>query len=88
MNAKDASFLRSVMETRMKSSVKPTIPTYKYRGQEDRLPSLTTEVGNAPLKPSPVYSGEAMVGIATMHKSNAVPVFSTESAEDISKMRR
>jgi hypothetical protein len=28
------------------------------------------------------------LGIATMHKSNAVPVFSDEQAVDISKMRR
>jgi len=27
-------------------------------------------------------------GIATMHKSNAVPVISQQEAEDISKMRR
>lgn len=33
------------------------------------------------------YTGDQMLGIATMHKSNAVPVFSTESAKDISKMK-
>jgi hypothetical protein len=27
-------------------------------------------------------------GIGTMHKSNAVPIFSNEEAEDIAKMRR
>jgi hypothetical protein len=44
--------------------------------------------GNAVLKPSPVYTGTKVKGIATMHKSNAVPVFSDEQAVDISKMRR
>jgi hypothetical protein len=44
--------------------------------------------GNAVLKPSPVYTGTKVKGIATMHKSNAVPVFSDEEAVDISKMRR
>jgi hypothetical protein len=44
--------------------------------------------GNAVLKPSPVYTGTMVKGIATMHKSNAVPVFSNEEAVDISKMRR
>jgi hypothetical protein len=44
--------------------------------------------GNAVLKPSPVYTGIKVKGIATMHKSNAVPVFSDEEAQDISKMRR
>jgi len=44
--------------------------------------------GNATLKPAKVYTGTKVKGIATMHKSNAVPVFSDEEAVDISKMRR
>jgi hypothetical protein len=44
--------------------------------------------GNAVLKPSKVYTGTMVKGIATMHKSNAVPVFSDEQAVDISRMRR
>ena len=44
--------------------------------------------GNATLKPPKVYTGDKVKGIATMHKSNAVPVFSDEQAIDISKMRR
>lgn len=39
-------------------------------------------------KPSPVYTGTKVKGIGTMHKSNAVPIFSDEEAIDISKMRR
>jgi len=34
------------------------------------------------------YTGTKIKGIGTMHKSNAVPVFSDEEARDISKMRR
>jgi hypothetical protein len=44
--------------------------------------------GNATLAPAKVYTGTKVKGIATMHKSNAVPVFSDEEARDISKMRR
>ena len=44
--------------------------------------------GNAVLKPAKVYTGTMVKGIATMHKSNAVPVFSDEQAVDISRMRR
>jgi len=44
--------------------------------------------GNATLKPAKVYTGTKVKGIATMHKSNAVPVFSDEEAIEISKMRR
>ena len=34
------------------------------------------------------YTGTKIKGIGTMHKSNAVPIFSDEEAVDISKMRR
>jgi hypothetical protein len=44
--------------------------------------------GNAVLKAPNVYTGTKVKGIATMHKSNAVPVFSDEEAVEISKMRR
>jgi hypothetical protein len=44
--------------------------------------------GNALLKPAKVYTGTKVKGIATMHKSNAVPVFSDEEAIDIARMRR
>jgi hypothetical protein len=51
------------------------------------IPSRNTG-GNATLKPAQVYTGTKVKGIATMHKSNAVPVFSDEEAIEISKMRR
>ena len=35
-----------------------------------------------------VYTGTKVLGIATMHKSNAVPVFNSEEAVQISNMRR
>jgi hypothetical protein len=34
------------------------------------------------------YTGTKIKGIGTMHKSNAVPVFSDQEARDISTMRR
>lgn len=40
-------------------------------------------------KEAKVYNGERkLLGIATMHKSNMVPVFEQKDAEDIAKMRR
>ena len=44
--------------------------------------------GNATLAPTKVYTGTKVKGIATMHKSNAVPIFSDEEAVDIAHMRR
>ena len=51
------------------------------------LPSRVTPGGStAPVHK--VYTGTKVLGIATMHKSNAVPVFAAEDAIEISKMRR
>ena len=60
-----------------------------YRGSsEPKIPSLNSGLGVAILSPAKVYTGTKVKGIATMHKSNAVPVFSDEEAVDISRMRR
>lgn len=36
----------------------------------------------------PQYTGTKIKGIGTMHKSNAVPIFSDDEAKDIASMRR
>jgi len=46
------------------------------------------DTGVAVLKPAPIYTGTKVKGIGTLHKSNAVPIFSDEEAIDISRMRR
>ena len=69
----------------LRGSYSLTIP--EGRNTTAHIKSVDTG-GNALLKPSPVYTGTKVKGIATMHKSNAVPVFSDEEAQDISKMRR
>ena len=58
------------------------------RGNTRHIPSLNSGAGVATLAPAKVYTGTKVKGIATMHKSNAVPVFSDEEAIDISRMRR
>jgi len=57
------------------------------RGNTHHIPSVSTG-GNATLASPKVYTGTMVKGIATMHKSNAVPVFSDEEAVEISRMRR
>lgn len=52
---------------------------------------LSNEVaGSGKAKKTSRYTGTEIMGIATMHKSNAVPIRrdSKESAKDIAKMRR
>ena len=34
------------------------------------------------------YTGDEIIGIAVMHKSNAVPIRSKKTAEEVAKMRR
>lgn len=58
------------------------------RNTTAHIPSRDTGGGNASLPPPKVYTGTKVKGIATMHKSNAVPVFSDEEAVAISSMRR
>lgn len=50
--------------------------------------SLGTFVTGGAAKASPRYTGTSIVGIATMHKSNAVPAFSQQEAEELARMRR
>ena len=52
------------------------------------LQSLDTNVSYTEKRESMKYTGSLVKGIATMHKSNAVPVIDEEQMKDISRMRR
>jgi hypothetical protein len=58
------------------------------RRSTSHIPSLDTTVGGTTKKAMMQYTGDAMLGIGQLHKSNAVPIFTAEDAVDISKMRR
>ena len=74
---------------------KASQPAQPYRPQwtarsaapiEDNKQGIVPGVG---AKPEPkVYTGDRLIGIAVMHKSNLVPVFRREDAEEIANMRR
>jgi|688.fasta_scaffold32766_11 hypothetical protein len=65
------------------------IPKINPRLEENRkYNSLVTTWEPCTKKPSPTYTGDKIIGIGTMHKSNAVPIFSDGEAKEISKMRR
>ena len=64
-------------------------PPQTYQRETPSIPSFGSLVGNGttPRAERKVYTGDLIVGIATMHKSNAVPVMrGTSQAEEISKM--
>ena len=57
--------------------------TYRSLETSDAIP------GYAPKRESQQYTGDLIVGIGTMHKSNAVPIMrGTEQAKEIANMRR
>lgn len=59
-----------------------------YRRETAQINSLPFTAGVCAKAPEKVYTGDKILGIGTMHKSNAVPIFSDQDAKDISKMRR
>lgn len=100
-NAKQRALQASWQEILKKYETKTTVPSKKIHTRPSpptviipasrivsSIPSVDSGQGNA-LKATPkVYTGDAMLGIATMHKSNSVPVFKQEDAIAISQMRR
>ena len=69
-------------------------PRYDWRSRvdprrlTDHIPSVDTGASVAPKRENTQYTGDAMIGLGTLHKSNTVPIFKAEDAIDISKMRR
>ena len=56
--------------------------------QTYRPPSLNSGDAVAFKKDNQFYSCDNMKGIGTLHKSNAVPIFTDEEAQDQANMRR
>ena len=57
-------------------------------GDARKLESLNSDRIFTEKRESLKYTGTLVKGIATMHKSNAVPVIDEEQMKDISRMRR
>jgi len=67
--------------------------TYKLstpvgRSTTHHIPSLDTGGAVAAASPAKVYTGEECIGIGQLHKSNGIPIFRKQDAEDLAKMRR
>ena len=86
VKAKYSSSNKTVSKTMKKTYIPPVT---LRRDTGPRIPSLDTgHKGAVTVKQTPRYTGDKIVGIGTMHKSNAVPIFSDQEAKDISSMRR
>ena len=91
-----AEFIKSINALSAKRYINPNkkvktlvVKNTPYRRETPQYESLNT--GFIPCtKPvdGNTYTGEKMKGVATMHKSNAVPVFTDTEAKEISSMRR
>ena len=69
------------------------LPTYSHvprvgAEQANSISSLASAFSSTEKRESVKYTGTLIKGIATMHKSNAVPVIDEEQMKDISRMRR
>jgi hypothetical protein len=76
------TFNRSFTNSKM-----PKLAIPEGRGTT-HIKSLSTGIGTAAKVEAPAYTGTLIKGIGTMHKSNAVPIFSDQEAVEISTMRR
>jgi hypothetical protein len=89
----DASWAQIVKKYETKKSLPKSVVAYTppkpFVRETVKHPSLNTFGGNC-TKPihGKVYTGDKMIGIGTLHKSNAVPIFTDEDAKDQASMRR
>ena len=79
-----------IAESKKKNANVSILSVPDYRTSGNSVP--TSDVipgGSTGPKERLVYSGERrLLGVATMHKSNMVPVFDSKDAKDIARMRR
>jgi hypothetical protein len=74
--------------TRAAASQRPLQRVVPFRRETPNYPSLNTTEYNTYKKDIQQYTGDKMKGIGTLHKSNAVPIFTDEEAKDQASMRR
>lgn len=95
--AKRARELEQEWEQLMKKYQPTKVPKMKSLKTEEKVVRREVErpkslgewiTGPVSSKPAQQYTGDKIKGIGTMHKSNAVPVFSDEEAVSLASMRR
>lgn len=65
-----------------------SMPDYKVDKSHREKYKSQNEIGVAFAKAPNTYTGTLIKGIATMHKSNAVPIINEEQAHEVARMRR
>lgn len=77
---------KTIKATSSKLEYKLTTPP--GRTTSNHIPSRNTGDGIGSSKEKQYYTGDKMLGIGTLHKSNAVPIFSQDDAKEQARMRR
>ena len=84
--------IKSVRKSTTKTFTEFTTRAKTYadvrRESDVHYPSRDETTGSTPRREPQRYTGAFVRGIATMHKSNAVPVTSDQQAVDISRMAK
>ena len=78
-------------KSRTREFVPLTTKQEVYRRETQHIPSLSSKnsmVGSTAKRETQQYTGDYLVGIATMHKSNLVPVGRGDNPEAYATMRR
>jgi len=60
----------------------------RYHRETPQYPSAEITGCNTFKREGQMYSGSYVKGVATMHKSNLVPITNSDAAVDVAKMRR
>jgi len=86
LNRQNASMYRRKKDVKLEPVNRSGIV---YR-ETPNYPSVTrvSDTYVAEKRDAKVYTGDKLLGISAMHKSNLVPIFSEEHAKDVSNMRR
>ncbi len=71
-----------------KAAVKSPTQIKPYVRETPHYPSLNSGYHDCTKRSIPQYTGTSMIGIGTLHKSNAVPIFSEDDAKEQARMRR
>lgn len=73
----------------IKQEFKAYVPSTKYYRQPQEVPSFSSTAAiYGTKKESQVYGGDYITGLATLHKSNIVPVGKDDNPVDYATMRR
>tara|TARA_B100001057_G_scaffold317005_1_gene317137 strand:- start:74 stop:439 length:366 start_codon:yes stop_codon:yes gene_type:complete len=80
---------RGVHPTQLKNKPKAHLKAPEpYLRESPKIPSLDSMRGDTFVRNPNKYTGTLIKGIATMHKSNAVPIIDRDQAIEVSNMRR